>query len=47
MGAIVQWRGGIIKDSIFQLAFTTIKNGSSARKGGTPEDSEVDLVFSF
>ena len=26
---------------------TIIKNGSSAPKGGTPEDSEVDLLFSF
>jgi len=47
MGAIVQWWAGIIKDSIFPLVFTIIKNGSSAPKGGTPEDSEVDLLFSF
>ena len=29
------------------IAFTIKKNGSSALKGGTPEGSEVDLVFSF
>jgi hypothetical protein len=28
-------------------AFTIMKNGSSAPKGGTPEGSEVDLLFSF